>query len=329
MFAASIIGGAVNYFLPGNNPEPGKFIKPQLQCILLGFGATLLVPLFLEIAQSKLMDDIRFDCKWTATVKDTTVAPKDTMKIVVAIDSAGKKSSDTTTVKGKSQKQGTTTSSNTGKNYLLWAAYCLLAASAGFRFINMLINNVVKQDELNKAKSDKVELEKEKEKRTKNSQISQAREDQDVRKEIAKNTFTALEADTKTEIPFLPVLPAVIHAEDPQKGRFGGKTESNDRKLSAKISESSLPDYYKVELTVESTNPDNPLTTDVIYYIHDSFSPSVFTYKPIEFKGGKAVEEEILSYGAFTVGVITDNGKTMLELDLAEDKSFPKEFRER
>ena len=48
-----------------------------------------------------------------------------------------------------------------------------------------------------------------------------------------------------------------------------------------------------------------------------------------KFKNGKAIEEEILSYGAFTVGVITDNGKTMLELDLAEDKSFPKEFRER
>jgi len=34
-----------------------------------------------------------------------------------------------------------------------------------------------------------------------------------------------------------------------------------------------------------------------------------------------------MAYGAFTVGVLTEDG-TKLELDLAEDSSFPKVFRE-
>lgn len=37
----------------------------------------------------------------------------------------------------------------------------------------------------------------------------------------------------------------------------------------------------------------------------------------------------LTAYGAFTVGVEAGNGKTRLELDLSEDPSFPKEFRER
>ena len=81
MFATGIIGGIVNYLLPGNNPEPKKYLKPLLNCIILGIGATLLVPLFLVITDSKLMDDIRFDCKWVATVKDST-KPVDRKSVV-------------------------------------------------------------------------------------------------------------------------------------------------------------------------------------------------------------------------------------------------------
>jgi hypothetical protein len=72
------------------------------------------------------------------------------------------------------------------------------------------------------------------------------------------------------------------------------------------------------------------LNSDVIFYIHDSFNPSIFTYTKSEFAAdGKVIEDDILSYGSFTVGVITDNGQTLLELDLGEDKSFPEEFRRR
>ncbi|MFN8250882.1 MAG: YEATS-associated helix-containing protein [Ferruginibacter sp.] len=337
MLVSGLVGGIVNYLLPGNNPEPGKFLKPLLNCIVLGLGATLLVPLFLEIAQSKLMDDIRFDIHWTDTSKVAAVKT-DTMLVKVAIDSAGKLKSDTVYIKSGTKAKEAEDAGNSGKHYLLWSAYCLLAAAAGFRFINMLINNVVKEDQLNKVKSEKEELEKEKEKRIKNSQISQQKEDRQVREKITFNTLAEMkDAGIKTgnidKIADLPVLPALLpvsHPDDPQKGRFGGRAENNGRRLRAEVGTADLAGYYPVTLVVESTDGSKPLDTDVVFYLHDSFSPSVYTITPEEFDDEqRAVDDEILSYGAFTVGVITDKGKTLLELDLAEDKTFPKEFRER
>ncbi len=215
---------------------------------------------------------------------------------------------------------------------LLYGAYCLLAAAAGFKFINMLINNVVKEKDLNE-KNNKIEdLQKDKEKREKNSQISQQQEDANIRKEFTQKSIVAAMADNipDANIPILPVLPSVLHPEDPQKGRFGGKSENNFRALKAEVNKSNVPGFYNVKIWVESTDPVNhPMDREVIFYIHDSFSPSVFTYKPEEFRDSKAVEDEILSYGAFTVGVITDNGKTLLELDLSELPDVPKLFKER
>lgn len=60
----------------------------------------------------------------------------------------------------------------------------------------------------------------------------------------------------------------------------------------------------------------------IIEYPHWVFSPSVFTYKPDKFTEGKAIEDEIISFGAFTVGAIIDNGKTMLELTWLKTKAF-------
>lgn len=337
MLVSGLMGGIVNYLLPGNNPEPGKFLKPLLNCVVLGLGATLLVPLFLEIAQSKLMDDIRFDLAWTDTSKAATVKT-DTLRITVTKDSSVKIKADTAYIKSGTKALEAEKSGNSGKHYLLWGAYCLLAAAAGFRFINMLINNVVKEEQLNKVKSEKEELEKEQEKRIKNSQISQQREDRQVREKITINTFAGMkEADLKIEnidkiadLPVLPALPPVSHPDDPQKGRFGGKAVNNGRRLRAEVGTADLYGYYPVTLVVESTDDSKPLDTDVVFYLHDSFSPSVYTITPEEFDDAqRAVDDEILSYGAFTVGVITDKGKTLLELDLAADKNFPKEFRER
>ena len=226
---------------------------------------------------------------------------------------------------------------NTLKNYLLFTAYCLVAAAAGFRFIDSVINSVVKEKENTELRNKNERLEKETEKRQANSQISQQQEDARIRTQMMeekteelKTTIASAGAIKEIKLPVLPQLPAVVHPNDPQKGRFGGKPENNFRRLNADVQRSSIPRFYHVKLWVESTDPVNhPLNSDVIFYIHDSFSPSVFTYKPEEFTEGKAVEDEILSYGAFTAGVLTDNGQTMLELDLAEQKNLPKEFRER
>jgi hypothetical protein len=225
-----------------------------------------------------------------------------------------------------------------GKNYLLYAAYCVAAASAGFRFINMIVDNVVKEQKINKLEDKLATEKKASEKRIKNSQISQAEDAQKVSKELRESLLAdPVSAEKLSLVPaVLPTLPAVTHPDDPQKGRFGGKPEVNHKRLKADVKESDdYPDYYDVAIWVESEDRTKWPLTDVIFYIHDSFSPSVYTIKTSEFDDkGRAMDNEILSYGAFTVGVITDNGETMLELDLAKDKladgrMAPKEFRDR
>jgi hypothetical protein len=345
MLGCGLLGGLINYILPANeNTDTGKKIRPGWQCMILGIGATLLVPLFLEIAQSKLLDSVYFSFDWQKPADSTQKQVKpDTVRITKFVDSIKKlEQSDTSkTKKAATTPYGETAeAANAGKNYLIYLAYCLVAAAAGFRFINMLINNVVKDQQISKQQSQITNLKKSKEKREQNSQASQQIEDEKVRQEIAESRIKEVEEKTGggpeaaraqvTALLPLPALPPVTHPDDPQKDRFGGSPKRNGRTLKATVSKSFVPNFYNVSIWVESDDPGaNPLNADVIFYLHDSFSPSVYRIPPSEFKDNKAVDDEILSYGAFTVGAITDDGKTMLELDLAEDSSFPKQFRER
>jgi hypothetical protein len=356
MLLAGIAGGTINYLLPSNIDEKKEKIRNIFACLALGIGATILVPLFLEIAQSKLMDNVHYG--WSLQKKECDCSKPGTdslfLKVTVQPDTLKNALGDTGnagTSKSKIKIDGNKNEAAVGKdccvpikNYFLFAAYCFLAAAAGFRFINSIMDSVLKDKQIAdaqkgkaKAEDEKQVIEKENEKRVMNSQISQQQEEEKVRNELIQDRIKEVQIKGIMDVENLntiattviPVLPAVTHPEDPQKGRFGGKSENNERKLTALIKTSAIPNFYNVVLTVESTNSLNPLNTDVIFYIHDSFSPSIFTYKPEEFNEGKVIEDEILSYGAFTVGVITDNGKTLLELDLAENESFPKEFRER
>lgn len=114
---------------------------------------------------------------------------------------------------------------------------------------------------------------------------------------------------------------------DPNKGKFGRLSVNNERKLSAKIRETSYDDeLFVIDLEVSSTNPDkNPLEGDVTFYLHPSFPNEI---EKIKVTNGKA-ENKLISYGTFTVGVVCDSGKTKLELDLAEVPDAPKLFKER
>ena len=347
MIVAGVLGGSVNFLLPDNeNAETRQKRRGLFQCIILGFGATFLVPLFLEIAQSKLLDNMHVGMQWVKdenilnanidSVNKSVTTLKDTINRI-QLDTINSRPPETTHVtsnEANSTNSPLAEESNPLKGYLLYGAYCLLAAAAGFRFINMLINNVVKEQELNE-KNNKIEaLEKDKEKRVKNSQISQQQEDLKVREELVTDSIQQDlgrgDNQLNTLLPVLPVLPPITNPDDPQKGRFGGKSEVNYRRLDAEVTKSNIPEFYNVKIWVESTDPKNyPLNNDVIFYIHDSFNPSVFTCKVNEFKDGKALEEDIISYGAFTVGAIVANEQTMLELDLSEISQFPKKFRMR
>ena len=112
--------------------------------------------------------------------------------------------------------------------------------------------------------------------------------------------------------------------DDPQKNKWGGKAENNFRKLSAVVDETEWRGYYKVDITVESTNKDFPLGSIVKFHLHPTFSnPDPV----IAVEAGKAVLKLKKVYGAFTVGAEADDGQTKLELDLARIENIPDGFR--
>lgn len=69
MLATGLFGGMINWVLPANLDSSGNRVQPVVHCILIGIGATILIPLFLEIAQSKLLDKMHN----SYTLSDTTV----------------------------------------------------------------------------------------------------------------------------------------------------------------------------------------------------------------------------------------------------------------
>ncbi|MFN8280758.1 MAG: pYEATS domain-containing protein [Saprospiraceae bacterium] len=114
------------------------------------------------------------------------------------------------------------------------------------------------------------------------------------------------------------------HPADPEKGRWGGLSINNEKRLSATVvpieNNSTL---FKVMLIVASTNSAKPLIGKVTFHLHPTFIKPVRTMLA---ENGIA-QLHLMAYGAFTVGVMTEDG-TKLELDLAEDRSFPEVFRE-
>lgn len=102
-------------------------------------------------------------------------------------------------------------------------------------------------------------------------------------------------------------------ALDPQKGRWGGKAENNNRKLSAVINRMTGSDWAEIILRVESTDPKkDPLKGIVTFHLHPTFINS----SPVIIVLNGIAEIKTKAWGAFTVGAVADGGATMLELDL-------------
>jgi hypothetical protein len=110
-------------------------------------------------------------------------------------------------------------------------------------------------------------------------------------------------------------LAPITNSEDPNNGRFGGKSETNGRRLIAAIKPNpGNENYYNVQLCVASTDSQKPLSGIVRFYLHDSFREPIVDVK---VKDGMAKLDPV-AYGAFTVGAIADDGETLLELNLKE-----------
>lgn len=141
-----------------------------------------------------------------------------------------------------------------------------------------------------------------------------------LEKEVGPGSKTALTMPLSTVLAAENVTltnQTLIDPNDPNKGQFGGKPEANGRKLSATIKPEAGPKSSRclVTLQIESTTPTKPLRGKARILLHPTFGQRA-SYE-VESKGG-IVKESIVSYGAFTVGVEADDGKTRLELDLAD-----------
>ncbi len=113
------------------------------------------------------------------------------------------------------------------------------------------------------------------------------------------------------------------HPDDPQKGRWGGTPSRLGRILRANVSEIST-DWFDVQVAVEATT-GAPLEGTVDFHLHPTFPKTVET---VPVKDGRAVLR-FGAYGAFTIGAVADEGRTKLELDLAQLPDAPRRFVER
>ena len=110
--------------------------------------------------------------------------------------------------------------------------------------------------------------------------------------------------------------------EDPQKGKWGGKRKANGREVKATVRELETG-WFETTITVRSTRSAKPLKGAVFFHLHPTIVPSVRSAQAV--RGVAKVKVE--SYGAYTVGVEADDGKTQLELDLATLPNAPMLFR--
>jgi hypothetical protein len=111
--------------------------------------------------------------------------------------------------------------------------------------------------------------------------------------------------------------------EDPQRGRWGGQSEANGRRLTAQVKDAGSA-WFDAFLQVAPIDAV-PLKGEVEFHLHPSFYPSVVRVPVVN--GVAALKQR--AWGAYTVGVSADEGQTRLELNLAELEDAPRLFRER
>jgi len=126
-----------------------------------------------------------------------------------------------------------------------------------------------------------------------------------------------------------PAPGPVIHRDDLQKGRWGGKDELAGRRLRA-VLESIEHDVFYFSLIVESSD-GSPLTAPVVFHLHDTYPRNVVTIRRIK-EGREATLDQWNAYGVFAVGVQVRDAKgrwVSLELDLATLPNLPRRFLKR
>jgi len=242
-------------------------------------------------------------------------------------------------------------------NYFAFAGFCVLGAIFARDFLNSMGKTLLKRvDDLDKKIDEKVsEALRMKEEAQKESSQKAIDSTQLLRNEFQKRftevalsekraIFKSIEnseeetgniarslADTIKEIDRKideNVSRVIGRApfNDIQKNQWGGKQRANDREITATVKK-LRKFWYKINITVKSTNTERPLESPVLLYVHDTFQ-----YRNnriiLDVEDNSVAKEELRAVGSFTVGAVCDNGDTILELDLAELPGVDQEFRD-
>lgn len=138
-----------------------------------------------------------------------------------------------------------------------------------------------------------------------------------LEKELGPGSKSAAPAPVGAEPKEARAAKAAVDPNDPNKRQFGSVSEANGRKLTATIKPLAGPKSARcqVKIRIESTDPARPLTGTVKVHLHPSFGD--WSSYDLDVRGGVA-SDEFVSYGAFTIGVVADDGHTPLELDLVD-----------
>lgn len=114
----------------------------------------------------------------------------------------------------------------------------------------------------------------------------------------------------------------ILHPDDPQKDRFGGKADVDGFRLYVRFEEVKR-DWVDLTLVVGSQEPiDEEL---VEFFLHDTFKPNRYV-EP--FRKKRAELTEVRAWGGFTCGVWIPSRGIELELDLAALPRAPRLIRE-
>jgi hypothetical protein len=209
-------------------------------------------------------------------------------------------------------------------NGLLLFSYCTLASISARHFITTIteqmfkkIDTIKKEAESTKQELDKTKQDVEKAKSASQSTTNLALALNDAARFQTVDLLTA--APQQKNAPALNLsdtdFQATLTKGDPWKGLFGNAAEQNGRKLAVKLDPvEGQPGLAVLSMTVTSTDPKKPLTGKVQYFLHPTFQNCTPEVDVVE---GKAMLR-LISYGAFTVGVLCDAGTTKLELDLSQ-----------
>jgi hypothetical protein len=130
--------------------------------------------------------------------------------------------------------------------------------------------------------------------------------------------FVAFQNKVKEIIKSKPI----IVPDDCQKKRWGGKSENNNKRITAEVTpNNALEGFFDIQILIDYKD-GKPLDTYSAIIVHDSYQ---FPDNAIYLKKDEPAQIELIAYEAFTIGAYLEDG-TELELDLNDQQGYPKEF---